>query len=464
MPKHSIATQNSKKTNKSGLLATSALSRPGELKELPLQALKPYPNNPRIHSEKQIAALCASICQFGEVAPIIVDEENTILAGHGRYEALKRLNRSTVRVMQISGLKAKQKKAYVLADNKIAEGSSWHEELLALQMVELSANDGGLDGFDIESTGFSTAEIDDLLLLPSTVVADKADLMPEDMAAPQVSRLGDVWLFDGRHSLICWSATEEKTYKRLLNGQLAQMVITDPPYNVSIKKHALTKNKQQHDEFLMASGEMSEAEFTGFLAQSLGFAAANSLDGSIHFVFMDHGHMSELLTAGMKAYHGKPKQVCVWNKTNAGMGSFYRSKHEHIFVYKNGSASHINNFNLGEKGRYRTNVWDYPGVNCSGSGKNDLDMHPTVKPVAMIADAIRDCSKRDGLILDPFGGSGTTLIAAHKIHRRAALIELDPKYVDVTVSRFRRLYDLPVIHAETGKSYDQIAAERNEQN
>jgi hypothetical protein len=209
----------------------------------------------------------------------------------------------------------------------------------------------------------------------------------------------------------------------------------------------------QHREFAMASGEMSESEFTSFLTATLAHAAACSEDGAIHFVCMDWRHLSEIITAGRSIY-SELKNLCVWNKDNGGMGSLYRSKHELIFVWKAGTGTHINNIELGRFGRYRTNVWDYPGINGFKSGHGDeLAMHPTVKPVALVADAIRDCSKRNGIILDPFAGAGTTVIAAEKTGRRAAVIEIDPHYIDTIIRRWQAFTGKTVIHAMDGMTF-----------
>jgi DNA modification methylase len=238
------------------------------------------------------------------------------------------------------------------------------------------------------------------------------------------------------------------------------MVFTDPPYNVAIDGHVCGKGAIHHREFAMASGEMSEGEFTNFLALVLKNIAHVSADGSIHFICMDWRHLREVLAAGYSTYD-EFKNLIVWNKDNAGMGSFYRSKHEMILVFKNGKAAHINNFGLGEKGRYRTNVWDYPGVNSMKAGRMDeLAMHPTVKPVGLVADAIRDCSKRKQIVLDAFMGSGTTLIAAEKTGRIACGLELDPAYIDVAIRRYQAYTGKIATLAETGQTFAEVAAAR----
>ncbi len=258
-----------------------------------------------------------------------------------------------------------------------------------------------------------------------------------------------MWIL-GKHRLIVGDARDPAVFEKLMAGELAQMAISDPPYNVPIEGHVCGLGTVKHAEFAMASGEMSEAEFESFLAVTLGNLARFSGDGSIHYVFMDRRHMSEILAAGRSAYT-ELKNLVVWNKDNGGMGTFYRSKHELVFVFKNGTGKHVNNFGLGENGRYRTNVWDYAGVSSLGPDRDaQLAMHPTVKPVAMIADAIRDCSKRNGLVLDAFSGSGTVIIAAEETGRRARAIEIDPHYADVSVRRWEAMTGMPAVLEEGG--------------
>jgi DNA methylase len=239
----------------------------------------------------------------------------------------------------------------------------------------------------------------------------------------------------------------------------AQIVFTDPPYNVPISGHVGGLGAIQHREFAMASGEMSPAEFTAFLQSVFGHLAAYSVDGAIHFQCMDWRHVSEIMAAGTAAYTDL-KNICVWAKNNGGMGSLYRSQHEFVFVFKSGTAPHINNVELGKHGRYRTNVWNYAGVNSFGGDRADLTLHPTVKPVAMVADALRDCSHRKGNVLDAFVGSGTTLIAAEKTGRRGYGIEIDPAYCDVTVRRLLAVCGLEAVLEVTGQPFAEVEAER----
>ena len=417
--------------------------------------LKPAPRNARTHSKKQIEQIADSIRRFGFTNPVLLDADGRILAGHARVEAAKLLAIETVPTVRLQDMNEAERRAYVIADNRLAEFAGWDKGLLALEFEYIAELD--LD-FDLTLTGFETAEID--LVIEEAGVGD-ADREEEsvptpDRTKPAVSRTGDLWLL-GDHRLFCGDALEVQAFERLMDGKAAQMVISDPPYNVPIEGHVCGSGAIKHDEFAMASGEMDEREFVAFLATALGNLAAFSGDGSIHFVFMDWRHAFEILTAG-RAVYDELKNMVVWNKTNAGMGSFYRSKHELVFVFKKGAAAHINNFGLGEHGRHRSNVWDYAGVNTIREGRlEDLAMHPTVKPTALVADAIRDCSHRGGIILDGFAGSGTTIIAAEETGRIAAAIEIDPHFVDVVVGRWQAATGGTAHHAETGQSFEEMA-------
>ena len=424
----------------------------------PVSDLKPYPRNPRTHSKAQIRQIAASIEEFGFTNPILVVSDGGIIAGHGRLEAAKLLGLNRVPVIQLDHLSEAQKRAYVIADNRLAEKAGWDQELLVLELQGLLEFD--LD-FDVEITGFETAEIDLLIEgLADQGEEDQADVLPEiDPNKPPVSQPGDLWLL-GSHRLLCGNALEAESYVRLMDGAQAQMVFIDPPYNVKIDGNVCGSGRIKHREFAMASGEMSETEFTTFLEKVFGHLASHSTNGAIHFIFMDWRHFHELLTAAREIYAGL-KNLCVWAKTNGGMGSLYRSQHELVAVFKNGTAPHINNIELGRHGRNRTNVWTYPGVNSlSPERMTELALHPTVKPVALIADAILDCSKRGGIVLDAFAGSGTTLIAAEKTGRRGYGIELDPVYIDVAIERFQKLTGTDATHVETGMTFAEVKSQR----
>jgi len=423
---------------------------------MPLAALRPYAGNPRRHSKKQIRRIARSIEAFGFLSPVLVSDEGEIIAGHGRVEAARLLGLDRAPTVKLSHLTDAERRAYVIADNKLALAAGWDMEMLAIELQGL------IDlQFDVELTGFSLAETD--LVLDAAREADPGrPEAPEDavleMREPAVTRAGDLWRL-GRHRLLCGDAREPTDYQRLLAGETAALLFADPPYNVPIDGHVSGLGRTRHREFAMGVGEMSEAAFTAFLVTTLGSAAKVCCDGAIAFVCMDWRHMGELIAAGKEAFT-ELKNLVVWNKTNGGMGAFYRSKHELIFVFKVGEAPHTNTFGLGESGRYRTNVWDYPGISSLGKDRDEaLAMHPTVKPVALVADALRDCSKRGDVVLDPFAGSGTTLIAAETCGRSARVIEYDPLYCDVIVRRFERISGKRAT-LDGGASFEAVEAER----
>jgi DNA modification methylase len=419
--------------------------------------LKPRARNPRTHTAKQIKQIAASIKEFGFVNPVLIDGSNGIIAGHGRVEAAKIAGMSDIPTVRVDHLTPAQIRAYVIADNKLAENAGWDRNLLALELQELSV----VLNFDVTVTGFETAEVDLLIGDLNQDTPDEADEVPTvDRTVPAVSRPGDLWHI-GNHTLLCGDALNKDSYAKLLGAKKSQIVVTDPPYNVAIVGNVSGLGKTKHREFAMASGEMSQAEFTKFLKTAFAHLAAFSADGSIHFVFMDWRHLREVLDAAEKPY-SELKNLCVWTKTNGGMGSLYRSQHELVFVWKNGTAPHINNVELGRFGRNRSNVWSYAGVNTFGKEReSELAMHPTVKPVALVADAILDCSKRGGAVLDAFAGSGTTLIAAERTGRHGYGIEIDPYYVDTIIRRFEEVYGLKAKHAESGLGFADRGAERS---
>ena len=426
-----------------------------EIENLPLSVLRPYARNARTHSPKQIAQIAASIREFGFNNPVLIDRDGEIIAGHGRVAAAKKIGLETVPCVRLEHLSEAQKRAYILADNRLAEKAGWDREILAIELQHLTEID--VD-FDVTVTGFEMAEVDLLLGAGDKPDAksDPADTVPTVADGPAVTRSGDVWQI-GRHRLICGDALAPETYTQLLAGEQAEMIFTDPPYNVKIDGHVSGLGAAKHREFAFASGEMTEDEFTRFLARVFVNLANAAADGAIHFVCMDWRHQGEVLAAARGTY-SELKNLCVWAKTNGGMGSLYRSQHELVFVFKSGRAPHINNVELGKHGRYRTNVWSYAGANAfSATRDDDLAMHPTVKPVALVADAILDCSKRKGLVLDAFGGSGTTLVAAERTGRRGAAIEIDPHYCDVIVRRLAKACNLDATLVATGLSFDEVA-------
>ena len=426
----------------------SAASGPslGPLVERPPSALKPWPTNPRMHSAKQLAKLKASIQRYGFTIPVVIDEHDVILSGHGRVTAALELNMSAVSARVISGLSESEKRGYVIADNKIAMLSAWDPTLLKSELALLID-----DEFEIETTGFSTAEID--LMFEDDGIEPVDELRAEDFVRSVVTQTGDLWRL-GNHLLLCGDALLEDSYAALVKLGEVQMVITDPPYNVRIDGHVGNRGKIQHAEFAMASGEMSADQFIAFLQSALKRIHEVAADGALVFSFMDWRHIREILVAAEPIF-GDPRQLIVWAKDNAGLGTFYRSQHELVYVFKKGATPHINNFELGQHGRYRTNVWTYPGA-ATFKGQKLLALHPTVKPVGMIADAIRDCSHRQGIVLDPFAGSGTILIAAERTGRHARAIELEPGNVDVAINRWQRVTGSRAVLTATGESWNEV--------
>lgn len=415
-------------------------------------SLKPRKGNPRRHSKKQIQQIAASIAEFGFTNPILVDNDDTVIAGHGRLAAAVHLDLPEVPTLRLALMTEAAIRAYVMADNRIAELSDWAPDLLKIEFEYLSDLEIGLD---LTVMGWEMPEIDGFIEgEPAKADIDSGDDDIPDLPAIAVTRPGDVWRI-GPHRLICGDATDAATYAALMGEERAQMAFDDPPYNVRIEGHVSSAKTLERREFLQASGEMSPAAFTSFLSRAFTNAAAYSVDGAFHFHCMDWRHMAEMLEAGKQAYH-ELKMVCVWNKTGAGMGSFYRSQHELVFVFKLGAGPHINNIKLGRYGRNRSNVWTYAGANGRGARRKDLELHPTIKPVALVADAIRDCSNRKDLILDPFGGSGTTLVACERTGRYGRAIELDPAYCDVIVARMQKRFGLAAILERTGQTFDEI--------
>lgn len=425
------------------------------LTQTPVATLKPHGRNARRHSDKQIDLIARSIREFGFVNPVLIDVDNSIVAGHGRFAAAQRLGLESVPTVLLDHLTPEQVKAYRIADNRIAELSDWDDDLLRLEIGSLMDLEiaGDLD-FDVSLTGLDTPQIDVLLDGAASAGAGKqvetVELPEEDACA--VSRLGDLWRL-GEHLLLCGDALDPGAYLALMGDGRARTIFTDPPYNVPILGHVRTNTNSAHREFAMGVGEMTSAAFREFLGASLAACRAVCTDGAIVMVCMDWRHIEDLI-ASAKAETLSLINLCVWNKTNGGMGSLYRSKHEMVCIFKSGQASHVNNVELGRHGRYRTNVWDYAGVNTFRKGRAaDLADHPTVKPTALIADAIKDVSDRGEIVLDPFGGSGSTLLAAEKTGRRARLIELDPLYVDVAIRRWQSLTGKAAVLVANGETF-----------
>lgn len=420
--------------------------------------LRPDPRNPRTHTAKQVRQIARSIKSFGFNVPILVDGEGRVIAGHGRLLACKDLGWEEVPTIALEHLTEAQVKAYRIADNRLTEISEWDDRLLAEQLKELSLVD--LD-FKLEAIGFEMGEIDFRIKSLEALDTpdggqDPADEVPLP-AGPPVTRTGDLWLL-GHHRLLCGNALVEDDLAKLMGERKAAVVFVDPPYNVPIDGHCTGLGSVRHREFAMASGEMSEAEFTLFLTRAMERLSAHSEDGALHYICMDWRHLQEVLAAGNQVY-SEMKNLCVWAKDNAGMGSFYRSQHELVLVFKHGKGAHQNHVQLGQHGRYRSNVWRYPGVNSFGRATEEgnlLALHPTVKPVSLVADAILDSSRRGEVVLDTFLGSGTTLMAAERVGRSCCGLELDPLYVDTIIRRWQAMTGDMAVLVENGATFEEV--------
>jgi DNA modification methylase len=421
-----------------------------------LSGLKPYSQNARTHSKHQIKQIAESIRAFGFTNPVLINSNSRIIAGHGRVKAAEFLGMEQVPTIRLENLTEDEIRAYVLADNKLAENAGWDKSILTIELQHLLNIE---TEFDITVTGFEIPEID-LLLSPGEDAADADDLFEVEEGSEAITRPGDMWRL-GKHQILCGNAIEQASYSSLLDTKRAAVVFIDPPYNVVIDGNVCGKGAIRHREFRMASGEMSGAEFTSFLTVSLKLLASHSKVGSVHFVCMDWRHVDELLTAGKEVYDSV-LNLCVWVKNNGGMGSLYRSRHELVFVFRNGKGKHRNNVQLGQYGRNRTNVWEYPSINSTAKSSDEgnlLALHPTVKPVRLVADALLDCSARGDLVLDAFLGSGSTLIAAERTGRICCGIEVDSLYVDTAIRRWQRYTGGHAIHAASGKRFDDVANE-----
>lgn len=423
-----------------------------------IDALTPSRRNARTHARKQIRQIADSIAAFGFVVPILIDDNAVIIAGHGRYAAAKLLELEQVPAIKLQGLSEAKRRALALADNRIAESAGWDREILATELPEL-AELLVVEGLDVSITGFQPVEIDQLTVDFEEDSSDPDDVVdPAWATAAPVTRPGDLWQL-GRHRLLCGDARKADNLARLMGNGRAAMAFLDPPYNVRVRD-IVGRGEAKHAEFAMASGELSRADFVAFLTTALAEATAVSRDGALHYVCMDWRHIGELLEAGGTVY-AETLNLAVWVKSNAGQGSFYRSQHELVGIFRAGQAAHLNNVELGRHGRSRSNVWHYAGVNTFRAGRLDeLKSHPTVKPVALVADAMKDCTRRSDIVLDTFCGSGTTLLAAERVGRRAYALEIEPRFVDVAIKRWQAFSRKDAIHAETGSSFDETTNKR----
>src|SRR6516165_2209423 len=427
------------------------------VQSMPIRLIKPNPQNTRTHSAKQVGQIKNSMVSFGFTNPLLVSEDGELIAGHGRYEAAKEIGLATLPVIVVEGLSPAKRRALAIADNKIAENAGWDRERLAVEIPELA----GLletEGLDVSILGFEVLEIDQLVTDFEEDAADPQDSIDskwwKDCA---VSKPGDLWVL-GPHKLLCGDARSAADIARLMAHCRADLAFLDPPYNVRIGG-VVGRGRTKHSEFAMASGKTSSADYVHFLGITLNAAASVSRDGALHYICTDWRHIAELMAAAKPVY-GDTIDIAVWVASNAGQGSFYRSQHEFVGVFRVGQAPHLDNVELGRHGRSRSNVWYYAGVNFFRADRmEELRSHPSAKPVALVADAIKDCTRRDDVVLDTFAGSGTTIMAAERVGRHARALELEPRFVDVAIRRWQMFTRRDARHADSGLSFDEIASE-----
>jgi DNA modification methylase len=397
-----------------------------------------------------VREVATAISTLGFCDPVLIDEQNRVINGVVRVEAAKLLGLPRLPCIRASHLSASERRLVRLALNRLGEKGSWDFDELKLELQELILEDA-----PIEITGFSMTDVDQLTLDGEPPAVEAGPLAPEADAKP-IAQLGDIFALD-QHRIICGDATDPHTLETLMSGDAAQLILTDEPYNVQIGGHV---SRGAHREFVMASGEMTDAEFQAFNAAWIGASLPYLCDGGLFGTFIDWRGYPAVMAAARQLGLA-PFNLIVWAKTNAGMGSLYRSQHELLPLFKKGKGSHINNVELGKNGRWRSNVWTYPGASSMGSdARQGLEHHPTVKPVAMLEDALLDMTERGDIVLDPFLGSGSTLMAAEKTGRRCRGLELDPRYVDVIVRRYQAVTGQQAVLESTGETYDQLAMRR----
>ena len=422
---------------------------------VPIGSLRPYGVMLRRRSRRHISKLQRSLRRFGQVAPIIVSSSNEIIDGHAVWEALKANNSAEIRVVRVTHLNESEIRALRLQLNRAAQNSVWQKPELKAEIESLLEI-----GFDLDDTGFETAEIDGLLNLdiPDANVIETGEEIPA-VAKLAVSEVGQIFQLDN-HRLGCGDAGDEAFVRSVCNNSYADCVFTDPPYNLRIPGVVSGEGKHQHNNFVQASGEMSRPEFGTFLRERLEVLRVCCAAHAVLFVCTDWRHTLELLTAAEQL--GLPHlNTCVWGKTNPGMGAPWRSQHEFVHVFKASDAAYRNNVELGRFGRNRSNLWIYGGMTAFSRDRDVLlSSHPTVKPVALIADALRDVTRRGDLVLDSFCGTGSTIAAAEEVGRRCCAVELDPLYVDVAIRRWQKLTGRDALCIQTAETFDAMTERR----
>jgi hypothetical protein len=423
---------------------------------VPIDSIKSNPRNAKEHPEQQIALLAENIRRFGVTHPILIDEANTKIAGHARIAAARRLNLKEIPVIRLSNLSPQEKRVVALADNKLAELGRWNPEILRLELKELTVDTADLT-IDYSITGFDTVEIDQILGDDGSVARpDPADqMLPLVEPEVVVTEVGDLWVC-GDHRLYCDSALEASSYRAVLDGVSADLVFADPMHSIPVAGHVARRG----DARITSAGDPTSQEFIEFLQTISANIAGSVCPGAVIYFCTDWWRWEEL-AAATRQYFGAPKDMVVWTKSDAGRGSFYRSQHEHIAVYVAGGTPPAANFRLGERSRYRSNVWSYPGAKTTGRDwQTGASFSAALKPVALLVDALRDCSKRGQIVLDPCAGVGTTMIAAERTGRRARLIEIDPAYCDRIVRRWQTLTGKTAQLAESQQGFAELEARR----
>jgi DNA modification methylase len=426
----------------------------------PIVNISRNPANPHTHSKKQIRKIARSMEVAGPLAPVIVDENYMVWAGEARLDARLEAGHADIPVVQVFGLSEAQKRAFLLADNRIAADAGWDRKKLAQQIPELTVlfEEAGLT---IEDTGFEIAEIDEIVLDFEEGGADADDAIAASILnGPPVLRVGDLVTL-GDHRLVVGDARDSSALDRVLAGQEAAAAFLDPPYNVPARNIG-GRGQFKHEDFAFAFGEMSRSQFVRFLIATLEQAARVSRPGAVHFVCMDGKHIRDLIEAGDAVYEAYLDLV-TWVKTNAGQGGLYRKQSEFIGVFRVGRGPNRNNVQMGKFGRNRSNVWTYAGANTLRSGRmDDLAAHPTVKPLRLVADALKDVTAPGEIVLDTFAGSGTTILAADRVGRQARALEIDPKYADIAVRRWQSATGRDAVHLETGLTFGELQRSRAE--
>jgi DNA modification methylase len=426
-----------------------------ELVQMPVDELKPPARAVRKLDAAHVTEVAAAIGALGYCDPIIINPEGLILDGVTRHAAAKALKLATVACIVLHHLTPATERAARIALNRLGEKGTWDVETLKIEIEELIDLDT-----PIEILGFEVPELDLILSEGESDEGEDQEPPIPPPASVAISAVGDAWMAD-EHRVLCGDSTDPEAYEALMGDRQARLVLTDVPYNVAIQGHVSGLGRHRHREFAQASGEMSPEQFLAFLVTVMQLAAARVVDGGLFISSIDWRSVRAMLAAGV-INQLELINLVVWAKTNGGMGSLWRSAHELLPVLKVGRAPHVNNVALGKHGRWRSNVWNYAGGSSLGSDARDgLADHPTPKPVALLEDAILDVTHRGEIVLDPFLGSGSTLIAAERSGRTCHGIELDPLYVDVTLRRWAAITGRQPVLVETGETFAQVEARRN---